>query len=167
MTKEPARAVAIEQTYSAMRIDLHDNARHFLAGAEPLLLLDPFSTNVVAVVASRIAAGHEPASSGHIWATIEGSEGQMVGVATHTPPHHLLVSRMPSEAAASLAHVLADAGRDLPGDNGAVGSTCAFAEAWTARTGAGLRGGHSHARLPATGIGLAAGFTWRGRCRHD
>src|SRR6266571_2269094 len=111
MTKDPARAVAVEQTYSGMRIDLHDNARHFLAGAEPLLLLDPFSTNVVAVVASRIAAGHEPASSGHIWATIEGSEGQLVGVATHTPPHHLFVSRMPSEAAASLAHVLADAGR--------------------------------------------------------
>ena len=121
--------------YSGMRVHLHDNARHFLACAEPLLQLDPFSTNVIAVVASRIAAGHEPASDDHLWATVEDSEGQVVGVAMHTPPHHLFVSRMPTEAAAFLVHVLAVAGRDLPGVNGAVESTRAFAEAWTARTG--------------------------------
>src|SRR5215469_12084457 len=117
-----------------MRVELHDSARHFLASAEPLLQLDPISTNVIAVVASRIAAGHEQASSDHLWATVEDTQGQVVGVAMHTPPHHLFVSRMPGEAAAALARVLAHIGRELPGVNGAVESTRTFAEAWTART---------------------------------
>jgi predicted GNAT family acetyltransferase len=52
----------------------------------------------------------------------------------HTPPHHLFVSRMPGEAAVSLARVLARIGRELPGVNGAVESTRTFAEAWTSST---------------------------------
>jgi len=59
----------------------------------------------------------------------------MVGAAMHTPPHHLFVSRMPAEAAASLAHVLADACQDLPGVNGAVEAAGTFAATWMARTG--------------------------------
>ena len=53
----------------------------------------------------------------------------------HTPPHHLFVSRMSAEASGSLAHALADAGRDLPGVNGAVEATGPFAATWQARTG--------------------------------
>src|SRR5262249_17914535 len=117
------------------RVHVHYAPSHFLAAAEPLLLSDPFSTNEIAVVAIRIMAGHEPPSSDHLWATVEDTEGQVVSVAMHTPPNHLFVSRMPREAAASLAHDLADAGRDLSGVNGAVRSTEAFAQAWTARTG--------------------------------
>jgi len=52
-----------------MRVHVHVDPSHFLAAAEPLLLSDPFSTNVIAVVANRIVAGHEPANSGHLWAT--------------------------------------------------------------------------------------------------
>jgi GNAT superfamily N-acetyltransferase len=118
-----------------LRVHLHAGARQFLAAAEPLVRSDPFSTNVIAVVAGRAAAGDEPDSDRYLWATIEDSEGRIVGAAMHTPPHHLFVSRMPPEAAASLAHVLADIGRDLPGVNGAVESAGAFAATWTARTG--------------------------------
>jgi GNAT superfamily N-acetyltransferase len=53
----------------------------------------------------------------------------------HTPPYALFVSRMPLEAVTALAGALADAGRELPGVNGAVGASAAFAETWCARSG--------------------------------
>ena len=118
-----------------MRVHVYDRATQFLPIAEPLLQADPLSTNVIAVVANRIAASYEPGSSHHWWATVEDDAGRLVGVAMHTPPHHVFVSRMPGEAAASLAHVLADDGRYVPGVNGAIGSTGAFAETWRGRTG--------------------------------
>ncbi len=45
------------------------------------------------------------------------------------------MSRVPVAAAVALAHALADMGRELPGVNGAVESTVAFAKAWEERTG--------------------------------
>ena len=67
MTKDPARAVAIEQTYSGMRVDLHDNARYFLAGAEPLLvtqlgMVPDFAPRalIVAAAAAERAAERTP-----------------------------------------------------------------------------------------------------------
>jgi predicted GNAT family acetyltransferase len=128
------RQIARVEGYSGMQVHLHDSAREFVADAEPLLQEDPFSTNVIAVAAGRAAAGDEPDSS-NMWATVKDGEGRLVGVAMHTPPHHLFVSQMPAEAASALADTLADASRDLPGVNGAVESTGAFAETWTARTG--------------------------------
>ncbi len=118
-----------------MRVDFHVGPRQFLAAAESLLRSDPFSTNVIAVVAARVAGGDEPDSEHHLWATIGDSEGHIVGAGMHTPPHHLFVSRMPAAAAQSLAHAVADTGRDLPGVNGAVEATGKFAESWLARTG--------------------------------
>jgi RimJ/RimL family protein N-acetyltransferase len=106
-----------------------------LAAAEPFLGWDPFSTNVIAVVAGRIVAGQEPGSDANLWATITDGQGRVVGVAMHTPPHHVFVSRMPSEAAAALAHTLADIRRVVPGVNGALESTLPFATAWLAATG--------------------------------
>src|SRR5436309_13465628 len=76
-------------------VHLYSGAVQFLTAAEPLLRSDPFSTNVIAVVAARIAAGDEPDSEHHLWATIGDGEGHIVGAAMHTPPHHLLVSPMP------------------------------------------------------------------------
>jgi RimJ/RimL family protein N-acetyltransferase len=87
------------------------------------------------VVAGRIATGAEPDNERYLWATVSDGKGRVHGAAMHTPPHHLFVSRMSAEAAASLAHALADAGRDLPGVNGAVEATGPFAATWMARTG--------------------------------
>jgi predicted GNAT family acetyltransferase len=118
-----------------VRVDFHVGPRQFLAAAESLLRLDPFSTNVIAVIAARIAVGDESDSEHHLWATIEDVEGHIIGAAMHTPPHHLFVSRMPAAAAQSLAQAVADTGRDLPGVNGAVEATRPFAETWANRTG--------------------------------
>jgi predicted GNAT family acetyltransferase len=118
-----------------MRASFHATAQRFLLAADGFLRSDPLSANVVAVVASRIAAGSQPSSDNDLWATVEDGDGRVLGVAMQTPPHALFVSRMPVEAAAVLAGVLADAGRALPGVNGAVSATAPFADAWAARTG--------------------------------
>jgi hypothetical protein len=90
---------------------------------------------VVAVVAARVAASAPTASDDRLWAILVDGEDKVRGVAMHTAPHRLFVSRMPPEAAAALADTLADADRALPGVNGACDSSAAFAEAWSARTG--------------------------------
>jgi len=82
-----------------------------------------------------VATRAEPDDERYLWATVGDGKGRVLGAAMHTPPHHLFVSRMSAEAAASLAHALADAGRDLPGVNGAVEATRPFAATWMARTG--------------------------------
>jgi predicted GNAT family acetyltransferase len=118
-----------------VRVRLHDGAAAFTAAADPFFRSDPFSANVVAVVAARIAASAQTGRDDRLWATVVDGEETVRGVAMHTPPHRLFVSRMPPDAAAALAETVADADRDLPGVNGACESTAAFAKAWAARTG--------------------------------
>ena len=118
-----------------MRATFHQTAKRFLGAAEGFLLSDPLSTKVVAVLAGRIAAEAQPLSDDYLWATVEDDDGRVLGVAMHTPPRGLFVSRMPAGAAAVLAGALADAGRALPGVNGAVSATAPFAGAWAALTG--------------------------------
>lgn len=117
------------------RVQLHASARSFLAAADALLRSDPFSTNVPAVAAARIAAGQEPDSETYVWATVTDGDARVVGAAMHTPPHSVFVSRMPGEAAASLARAFAAEERALPGVNGATEATRPFAAAWLAVTG--------------------------------
>jgi predicted GNAT family acetyltransferase len=118
-----------------MRISAHTGAERFLDQAGPFLKSDPFSTNVVAVVATRIASGAVPGSDDHLWLTVEGDGGQIIGVAMHTPPHNMFLSRMPRDAARALAEEISNTGRNLPGVNGALESTRAFATAWDGLTG--------------------------------
>jgi len=90
-----------------MRARFHETAQRFLSAAEGFVRSDPLSTNVVAVLAGRIAGGAQPPSDDHLWATVEDGDGRVLGVAMHTPAHGLFVSRMPVEAAAVLASALA------------------------------------------------------------
>jgi predicted GNAT family acetyltransferase len=118
-----------------MRITVHSGPKPFLDRAGPLLKSDPFSTNVIAVVATRMASGAQRDSEDHLWLTIEGDDGQVLGVAMHTPPYNMFLSRMPQDAARALAEDVTHSGRDLPGVNGAIESTRTFARAWEGLTG--------------------------------
>jgi len=118
-----------------MQVNVYAEAGTFLVGAASLLASDPFSTNVIADVAGRFAGGASSEPAGCLWATVEGGDGRVVGVAMQTPPHNLFVSLMPPEAAAALAGSLVDSDRELRGVNGEVTATGAFAQAWEARTG--------------------------------
>jgi predicted GNAT family acetyltransferase len=119
----------------APRVQLHADAQSFLAAADPLLRSDPFSTNAAAVGAARIAAGQEPERDTYLWATVGDSDARVIGVAMHTPPHYMFLSRMPAGAAAALASALATAGRAVTGVDGAIEATRPFAAAWLIVTG--------------------------------
>jgi predicted GNAT family acetyltransferase len=118
-----------------MRTRLHQDAVTFLASAQPFFETDPFSANVIAVVAARVVATGDTAHRDRLWVTVHGEGGHVVGLGMHTPPHPLFVSRMPQAASVELANALADDGHELSGVNGASESTSAFAETWSARTG--------------------------------
>lgn len=118
-----------------MRVRFHDEAATLLAVADPFIQADPFSANVIAVTAARVAAGARVGDGDALWMTIEGLSGKVLGVAMQTPPHALFVSRMPAEAAVVLAEALAEAGHDLPGVSGAREAAAGLADAWTALTG--------------------------------
>ncbi|WP_407562781.1 GNAT family N-acetyltransferase [Streptomyces sp. 184] len=61
--------------------------------------------------------------------------GQVAGAYLHTPPHPVLLGRMPATAAAELAELRAAGGSPTPGVNAGRAAAEAFAGAWTARTG--------------------------------
>jgi len=118
-----------------VQLQRHAGPDRWLAAAAGFLTADPVSTNVQAVTAGRIAAGEESTRPHQLWATIEDRAGQVVGVAIHTPPRPLALSRMPHQAAASLADALAGAGHSLSGVIGPRPAAEAFAQTWAARTG--------------------------------
>ena len=117
-----------------MRVHLFSDAAQFAAAAHSFVRSDPLSTSVIAVVAGRMAAGLDPSPPDALWATVE-DDISVVGVAMHTPPYHVFLSRMSPTAAGALAETLAAAGRAVDGVNGEIRATGAFALTWSARTG--------------------------------
>jgi predicted GNAT family acetyltransferase len=109
----------------------------FLSAAGAFFAADPFSPNVIGVVTERLLASGEPPAPGSLWAAVEDGAGDVCGLAMHIPPYPVFLSRMPQQAAVTLAGALADDGRKLAGVNGAAEATTAFAETWTRRTGRG------------------------------
>src|SRR5665213_2603845 len=100
-----------------MDVQLTGDATLFSDLAEPFMRLDPFSTNVVGVHLAGVLDGFRPLNPDDLWAVVV-DDGVVLGVAMHTPPHHLFVSRMPALAAAELAEALATADHVVPGVNG-------------------------------------------------
>ena len=90
---------------------------------------------MIATVTTRIASGALGNSSDNAWLTVEEDGSRVVGLAMHTPPHNMFLSRMPENAAFVLAREVAHSGRKPSGVNGVLGSTTAFARAWEETTG--------------------------------
>ncbi|HZP54814.1 GNAT family N-acetyltransferase [Actinocrinis sp.] len=83
--------------------------------------------------------------SGPRFGWYEDANGAVSAAFLQTPPHPLLVSDLPDEAAArSLVEVLRTSGRPLPGINGPQPVAEALASAWCAETGAVAREGAKH-----------------------
>lgn len=119
-----------------MDVQLFNDAGVFLGEAAGYLATDPFSANVIAVYAGRVRAGAQPQGPEDLWVTVTDG-GRVVGLAMHTPPHHLFVSRMPEMAATALADALGEQRRGLTGVNGESAAVASFATAWQERTDAG------------------------------
>lgn len=111
-------------------VQLSDPAE-FLARAVPLLLADEARHNLILGIAGTLRDQPARYRRFELWLVEEA--GTVVGAALRTWPYRLVLAR-PETAAALPA--LANALEDLPGVVGGVTEARAFAEAWTARTGA-------------------------------
>jgi hypothetical protein len=125
---------------AAYRVVRHDDARAFLAAAEPWLERDEVENNVILAIALGLAASPAPPVPPPYFATLLDGDA-IVGCALRTPPHKLALTRFEPRAATALVDAVHAAYPTLDAVVGTEPSVDAFAAAWAARTGASVRRG--------------------------
>jgi predicted GNAT family acetyltransferase len=121
-----------------MRVHATDDVEEYAAAAEAFLAADPCARNVLLTVMDIVrtvpSTYSAPAS---FWWITDGES--VVGAASWTPPHGLLVSAIPPEAVPGLVTAARERatalGIRLGGVVGPASSARAVAAAWTAATG--------------------------------
>ena len=121
-------------TILSVEVRLLTDAVEFHDIAESRLSSDPFSTSILAGMLNGILTGTRGQPAGTRWIVVL-DDGNVVGVAMHTPPYHPFLPRLPAGAAAAVASVLLATGQELTGVTGEAASVTAFADSWAARTG--------------------------------
>lgn len=114
-------------------VERHADAERFLAAAQRWLLEAETENNLLLGIALN-SRGRGPEDPPPYWATVRDENG-IVGCACRTPPHLLVLSRVPAGAISPLVE---DVGRVYPALNGVNGpneDAEAFARAWIARHG--------------------------------
>lgn len=106
----------------------------FLQAADAYIGTEPFSSSVVGVWVTGVIAGTKPHLADDVFITVCDGD-TVVGVAMHTPPFHLFLSRMPADAASHIAAALHESGRHLEGVNGCKEAVAAFTQVWKDRSG--------------------------------
>jgi GNAT superfamily N-acetyltransferase len=106
----------------------------FVGLAADFMQDDPFSTNVIGVHASGVIAGRRRNGPEDLWAVVSNGH-RVVGVAMHTPPFNLFLSRMPVEAASQLAGGVDGLRRAIPGVTGEIAAASAFLDCWAELSG--------------------------------
>lgn len=115
-----------------VQIELVEDPSEFAAKAGTFISSDPFTTNVIAVVAARTIAGSLLPSPGDVWGLVVDDHGTVVGAAMANSPYNLFLSRMPTEGATLFAERLNAIEMPLPGVTGESATARAFAERWEA-----------------------------------
>jgi len=118
---------------AALAIERHPDADAFLATAESWLLEAEAENNLLLGIALGFR-DHTPADPPPYWASAHDASG-VVGCACRTPPHPLVLSRLPAGAIAPLTEDVGRIYSSLSGVNGPTADAEAFAGAWTARHG--------------------------------
>ena len=119
-----------------MRVHATGDVEEYAAAAETFLRAEPCARNVLLTVMDIVRTAPSIYSAPSFWWITDA--GAVVGAASWTPPHDLLVSSMPPEATAGIAAAALERATGLgirPG--GVVGpasSARAVAAAWTAIT---------------------------------
>ena len=122
---------------AAPRVVVHATARAFRERAEPWLLRAEAEHSLVLGIAARLIDGHRPAP---FLATVEDAGG-VAGVALRTPPHKLLLTRLPPAAIPPLADAVAVRFDALPAVLGPPEAARAFGREWAGRHGVGAHDG--------------------------
>jgi len=125
-----------------VRVFVHADAEAFLARATPWLESAEDLNNLVLSIAARVAAAPPvpPGPQQPFFATVEEA-GEIVGCAFRTPPHKLVLTPMPEEAARLVGEAAAVRWEALGATLGPTVEAHAAARSWVARHGGRLRDG--------------------------
>ena len=118
---------------AAFGIERHADADGFLATAQSWLLEAEAENNLLLGIALA-PRGRTPTDPPPYWASVHDANGVM-GCACRTPPHPLVLSRLPAGAIALLTADVGAAYSSLSGVNGPTADAEGFAGAWIARHG--------------------------------
>jgi uncharacterized protein len=118
---------------AALTIERHSDVERFLEAAETWLLEGETENNLLLGIALNYGQ-REPTNPLPYWASVHDANG-IVGCACRTPPHHLVLSRLPFAAVGPLAESVGGAYDSLNGVNGPAAEAVAFADEWAARVG--------------------------------
>ncbi len=113
---------------------LHADARAFLARAEGWLRQEEDSNNLFLSLAYQRASNRRREEPDVFYATVE-TEGEVAGCVMRTPPHKVLLTHLPEEAAPAIADALVGRFETIPSVLGPRGEAIAVAEAWVHRRG--------------------------------
>jgi len=122
---------------AALVVERHAAADTFLAAAEGWLLEAEAENNLLLGLALA-RRGQVAADAATYWACVHDA-GRVVACACRTPPHPLVLSRVPQLAVATLAEDVSRAYPSLNGVNGPTADAEAFAGAWIDRHGGSWR----------------------------
>lgn len=118
-----------------MWVEVGSDAPAFASRAGRWLAGEPFTANVIAVLVQGVLAGSRSTMPDPAWVLIIDDDGVVFGAAMHTSPIGVFLPRLPSGAAASVAHAFVAAGRVVAGASGELSAVGEFATAWAAATG--------------------------------
>lgn len=111
-------------------IERHPDPTEYARLVTPFLMRDEPRFNLELAIVGRLAAGDSWSDRPPVLLTVDGAPVVM------TPPHNILVSALPTEAAPAVADwVAANGFHDVPGALGPVETATAFAERYAALTG--------------------------------
>lgn len=124
---------------SGVEVHIEHDPRAFAEQASGFLAAETFTANVIAVHLQAVLDGRRTHGTADLWALVRRPDpsAAVVGVAMHTPPHPVFVSRMPDPAAAALALTMSGLPGPVEGVNGESAAVAAFARAWGDATGRG------------------------------
>ena len=124
---------------TGIRAVAYPDARAFLRRAEGWLMLREDENNLALSLAHALADTPPlDGAEGYRFATVDVA-ADVAGCAFRTPPHKLLLTRMPVDGAAGVAHVMAERYGELPGVRGPAEAARAVAAAWGRLMGVGVR----------------------------
>ena len=117
----------------SMEVQILQDPSSFADCSRQWMASDPFSSNVIGVYLDGILNGSRPRGDEDIWVVVL-DQGQVIGVAIHTPPFPVFLPRLPTGVATEIAVALYRRGREVRGVNGEKESVAEFAGAWAERS---------------------------------
>jgi predicted GNAT family acetyltransferase len=120
-----------------MRVHASGDVEEYAAAVEAFLKADPCARNVLLTIIDLVRSAPQTYAAAPSFWWVANSDA-VVGAATWTPPHHLLVSSLPPEAVGDLVTAAIKRstalGLRLGGVNGPADSARDVAAAWTSAT---------------------------------